>query len=51
MADPFSETARATRSISEPLTKAERESLAISAATDAQGRRGREHAGFCSTLR
>jgi hypothetical protein len=33
--DPFSETARATRSISEPLTKAEREALAVSAATAA----------------
>ena len=35
MTDPFSERARATRSISEPLTKAERESLATSAATAA----------------
>ena len=33
--DPFSETARATRSISEPLTKAEREALAMSAVTAA----------------
>ena len=35
MAEPFSETARVARSISEPLTKAERETLATAAATAA----------------